>query len=344
MCQQRSRGGLVPEVSESTHLVVRGTEGTFGRRVISGERLDERHRCGNERRAHLQSVLLEELGALPNELTALVDPSTHRMQNTHGPDRAGLGRRIAPGDLLDPLASTHHLVGRCRTVQTRAGVEPEALRLFVLRARLPGMFDGQLERAIGVGVSTPRELHVSEEPIRAGEPEVVPQVLQNGDHAAEGFQSLRGSMSGIRELLQQQRHDPHVRFESSVPALLHAIDRLGDHLLRSRDLPRLHQDLPQLGNEREPTRPSGRQEIMSARQEVRGRRHVTASQRTTADGGKGRAGAIDQRRGSLVGMAELGAIPGGLLEVIGQDLLVLPDPITGFTFEPAREAEVKIRA
>ena len=54
--------------------------------------------------------------------------------------------------------------------------------------------------------------------------------------------------------------------------------------------------------------------------------------------------AIDQPVDVLAGAAEFHQIPGRLLEVIGEDLLDLPDPLPGDVLQPVREPSVEVGA
>ena len=204
------------------------------------------------------------------------------------------------------------------------------------------MLDRLFERAVGLRVAALSEVHVSEQAVRPREPEFVTQLLQDGDHAPQRLQRLLGSMLRIRGLLQQERDDLDVRLEATVSVRSCAIDGVAQHRLGTGDLSRLHQRLPELRDQREPPRVIEREEVVAAPKKGGGRRHVAPRQGSATDRGERRAGAADQGARVIVGLAELHAVASRLLEVVGEDLFVLSDPVAGGPLEPAGETHVEV--
>ena len=200
-----------------------------------------------------------------------------------------------PRDLPDPLASAHHLVGGCGAVETRARVESEALRFLVFRARLPSVLDRLLERAIGIRVSTPSEVHVPQKPVRPGEPEVVPEVLQNRDHAAEGRSASSDRCSGSVDSFSSNETIRTCASSPRSPIAFARSTASASIFFGTGELTRLHQDLPELGDQREPRVPRAGADRRHARAGSRPRTCPPA-RGTSADRSEGPTGAIDQPR------------------------------------------------
>ena len=76
-------------------------------------------------------------------------------------------------------------------------------------------------------------------------------------------------------------------------------------------------------------------------QQAHGGPHVAARERASAGRAQSR-GAGAELAGALVDRAELGRVTVRLLEVVAEDLVVLPHPITGGALQPVGVARVEI--
>ena len=227
------------------------------------------------------------------EPATFVDPALHGLQRAEAADRARFGGRVPLRHRHDLLAAPDHVVDGGGSVEARTGVQPKALRLLVLGARLPRVLDRPLEGLIRLRVGAPCPEHVSQEAVRTGEADVVAELLERWDRPSQRGEGVRRSLLGIRELLHQEERDHRVRLQTEILSRARVGGRGGEQLIGPRDLPGLGHHQSELGCQRVPLRVVVRQEVVRATEEVLGRRHVTPCERTPTHGGEGLARTID---------------------------------------------------
>ena len=293
---------------------------------------------------HPERDLLQQGPGPAEELARLVEAPEVRLETGLREQRGRHGLAVALGAVEDLPAAPDPLP-RGGGADPHRGRDPRQTlhRLPAVSGPL-GVLDRPRPGFLGRRQARAQHPDQAQERPCPGQPALVPEPAEGGDGAPRLPLRLGGPTLGVREQADPQADDDRMRLKAHIRRLGGGLLHLpgdGDEPVEVR---RLHERERDLGQQLQASLVVGGQERGGAREEVDGGRHVAARERALAGRRQPLRRALAQRRGPIAGRPELEQGAMRLLEVVADDLLVLPGEVARVHLDPIREPLVHLRA